>query len=41
MSNLRVTNTKLPAEGPKHKRARKSPRLQLKYGQKAQAHQHP
>ena len=34
MSNLRNTNTKLPAEGPKHKRARKSPRLQEKYGQK-------
>ena len=36
MSNLNVTNTKLPAEGPKHKQARKSPRLQEKYGQKGQ-----
>ena len=36
MSNLNNTNTKLPAEGPKHKRARKSPRLQEKYGQKSQ-----
>ena len=36
MSNLSNTNTKLPAEGPKHKTARKSPRLQKKYGQKGQ-----
>ena len=36
MSNLRVTNTKLPAEGPMHKRARKSPSLQEKYVQKGQ-----
>ena len=34
MSNLRNTNTKLPAEGPIHKRARKSPCLQDNYGQK-------
>ena len=34
MSNL--SNTKLPAEGPKHKRARKSLRLQEKYEQKCQ-----
>ena len=36
MSNLNNTNTKLPAEDPKHKRARKSPRLQEKYRQKSQ-----
>ena len=36
MSNLNHKNTKLPAEGPKHKRARKSTRLQEKYGQKGQ-----
>ena len=36
MSNLSNTNTKLPAEGPKHISARKSPRLQKKYGQKGQ-----
>ena len=36
MSNLNNTNTKLPTEGPKHKRARKSPCLQEKYGQKGQ-----
>ena len=36
MSNLRNINTKLPAKDPKHKRARKSPRLQEKYGQKGQ-----
>ena len=36
MSNLNDTNTKLPAEGPEHKSARKSPRLQEKYGQKGQ-----
>ena len=36
MSNLNSTNTKLPAESPKHKRASKSPRLQEKYGQKSQ-----
>ena len=35
MSNLRNTNTKqLPAEGPKPKRARMSPRLQGKHGEK-------
>ena len=36
MSNLNNTNTKLPAEVPKHKRTRKSPRLQKTYGQKGQ-----
>ena len=36
MSDLDNTNTKLPTEGPKHKRAKKSPRLQEKYGQKGQ-----
>ena len=36
MSNLRNTNTKLPAEGSMHKRARKSPLLQENYGQKGQ-----
>ena len=36
MSNLRNTNIKLPAEGPKQKRARKSPRLQEKYRGKGQ-----
>ena len=36
MSNLNNLNTKLLAEGPKHKRARKSPCLQEKYGQKGQ-----
>ena len=34
MSNLNNTNKKLPAEGSKHKRAKKSHRLQEKYGQK-------
>ena len=36
MSNLNITSTKLPTESPKHKRARKSPHLQEKYGQKGQ-----
>ena len=36
MSNLSNTNTKLFAEGPKHKRAKKSPPLQEKYDQKGQ-----
>ena len=36
MSKLNITSTKLAAEGPKHKRARKSPRLQKKYRQKGQ-----
>ena len=36
MSNLDNTNTKLPTEGPKHKRAKKSLRLQEKYRQKGQ-----
>ena len=36
MSNLNDTNTKLPAEGPKHKRARKLLFLQEKYGQNGQ-----
>ena len=36
ISNLNNTNNKLPAKGPKHKRDRKSPRLQEKYGQKGQ-----
>ena len=36
MSNLRKTNTKLPAKGLVHKRARKSPHLQENYGQKIQ-----
>ena len=36
MSNLKNTNTKLPAEVPKHKRARMSPRLQKKYRHKGQ-----
>ena len=36
MSNLSNINTKLLAEGPKHKRVRKSPRLQKKYEQKFQ-----
>ena len=36
MSNLSNINTKLPAEGPKHKCVRKSPRLQEKYEQKGQ-----
>ena len=36
MSNLNNTNTKLPAEGPKHKRVRNSPCLQEKYGKKGQ-----
>ena len=34
MSNLDNTNTKLPTEGPKHKRAKKSPRLQENMGKK-------
>ena len=36
MSNLNNTNTKLPAKGHQHKRAKNSPRLQRKYGQKGQ-----
>ena len=36
MSNLNNTNTRLPAEGLKHKRARKSPHLQEYFGQKGQ-----
>ena len=36
MSNLNNTNTKLPAKGNQHKRAKNSPRLQKKYGQKGQ-----
>ena len=36
MFNLSNTNTKLPAEGFKYKRARKSPRLQEKYDEKGQ-----
>ena len=36
MFSLRKTNTKLPTEGPKHKRARNSPRLQENYGQERQ-----
>ena len=38
MSNISNTTTRLPAEGPKHKLARKSPRPQEKYGQKSQVH---
>ena len=34
MSKINNTNTKLPAEGPKHKRAKKSLCLQEKHGQK-------
>ena len=36
MFNLSNINKKLLAEGPKHKRLRKSPRLQEKYEQKRQ-----
>ena len=36
MSNLSNINTKLPAEGLKHRLFRKSPRLQEKYQQKGQ-----
>ena len=36
MYNLNNKNTKLPAEGPKHKCVRKSHRLQEKYEQKGQ-----
>ena len=36
MSNLSNINTKLSAVGLKHKRVRKSPRLQEKYEQKGQ-----
>ena len=41
MSNLNNTNTKLPTEGPTHKRARKSPCLQEKYGHKGQVDNRP
>ena len=36
MSNLSNIDTKLPAEGPKHKRVINSPRLEEKYNLKGQ-----
>ena len=41
MSYLNNTNTKLPAESPKHKRASKSPCMQEKYGRKGQVYKLP
>ena len=34
MSEFNYTNTKVPAEGLKHKHVRKSPSLRVKYEQK-------